>query len=64
MNPKYRRIVLKLSGEAMAGGQGIGIDIETVRAIASQIKAIHDMGVETSVVIGGEIGRASCRERV
>lgn len=53
MNPKYRRIVLKLSGEAMAGGQGIGIDIETVRQIASQVKAIHEMGVETSIVIGG-----------
>ena len=53
MNPKYRRIVLKLSGEAMAGEQGIGIDIDTVKQIASQIKSIHEMGVETSVVIGG-----------
>lgn len=53
MNPKYRRIVLKLSGEAMAGERGIGIDIDTVKAIASQVKKIHDMGVETSIVIGG-----------
>ena len=53
MNPKYRRIVLKLSGEAMAGERGIGIDIDTVKAIASQVKVIHEMGVETSIVIGG-----------
>ncbi|EFI42262.1 MULTISPECIES: UMP kinase [Peptoniphilus] len=53
MNPKYRRIVLKLSGEAMAGQKGIGIDIETINSIASQIKMIHDMEVETSIVVGG-----------
>ena len=53
MTPKYRRIVLKLSGEAMAGERGIGIDIDTVKAIASQVKVIHEMGVETSIVIGG-----------
>lgn len=53
MDPKYRRIVLKLSGEAMAGDKGVGIDIDTVKKIAEQVKTIHDMGVETSLVIGG-----------
>lgn len=53
MNPKYRRIILKLSGEAMAGEKGIGINMDTVRSIASQVKTIHEMGVETSIVVGG-----------
>ncbi|MGO1579800.1 MAG: UMP kinase [Peptoniphilaceae bacterium] len=53
MNPKYRRIVLKLSGEAMGGPNGIGIDIDTIKTIAMQLKAIQKMGVQTSVVVGG-----------
>ncbi|SHG95206.1 uridylate kinase [Anaerosphaera aminiphila DSM 21120] len=53
MSPKYKRIVLKLSGEAMAGEQGIGIDIETVKSIASQIKTVHKTGVEIGIVVGG-----------
>ncbi|MBL7575115.1 uridylate kinase [Peptoniphilus asaccharolyticus DSM 20463] len=53
MEPKYKRIVLKLSGEALAGEKGVGIDIPTVRKISEQIKAIHSLGVETSVVVGG-----------
>lgn len=53
MEPKYKRIVLKLSGEALSGGKGLGIDIPTVRKISEQIKTIHSMGVETSVVVGG-----------
>lgn len=53
MEPKYKRVVLKLSGEALAGDKGVGIDIPTVKKISEQIKAIHDLGVETSVVVGG-----------
>ncbi|MGO3751312.1 MAG: UMP kinase [Peptoniphilaceae bacterium] len=53
MNPKYRRIVLKLSGEAMGGPNGVGIDIDTIKTIAMQLKAIQKMGVQTSVVVGG-----------
>ena len=53
MEPKYKRVVLKLSGEALAGDKGVGIDIPTVKKISEQIKAIHALGVETSVVVGG-----------
>jgi len=49
---KYQRILLKLSGEAL-GPQGFGIDAETVRRIASEIKRVHNLGVEIAVVIGG-----------
>lgn len=53
MKPKYNRIVLKLSGEAMSGIRGIGIDTDTIRLIASQVRQIHEMGVQISIVIGG-----------
>lgn len=49
----YRRIVLKLSGEAMAGTKGVGIDSKTVRVIAEQVKHVRDLGIETSIVVGG-----------
>ncbi|MDD5504572.1 MAG: UMP kinase [Candidatus Omnitrophica bacterium] len=49
----YKRIVLKLSGESLQGKSGYGIDIPTTRSIASQIKQVHDMGIETAIVIGG-----------
>jgi uridylate kinase len=50
--PIYRRIVLKLSGEALAGPQGFGIDPDQAEAIARKIKQIHDQGVEIAIVIG------------
>lgn len=50
---KYKRIVLKLSGEALAGNVGYGIDPETIQSIAMQIKEVYDMGVELSLVVGG-----------
>jgi uridylate kinase len=49
----YKRIILKLSGEALQGKQGYGIDTVVVRSIAAQIKEIHDLGVEVAIVIGG-----------
>src|SRR5881409_98989 len=49
---KYQRVLLKLSGEAL-GPQGFGIDAETVRRIAEEIKRVHSLGVELAVVIGG-----------
>jgi uridylate kinase len=49
---KYRRILLKLSGEAL-GPHGFGIDAETVHRIASEVKRIHDLGVEVAMVVGG-----------
>jgi len=51
--PNYKRIVLKLSGEALAGSNSVGIDMEYVNLIASQVKKIYDLGVETGIVVGG-----------
>lgn len=50
---KYRRIILKLSGEALAGEKGFGIDPETVRNIALQTKEVVDLNVQVAVVVGG-----------
>ncbi len=49
----YKRILLKLSGESLAGGQGHGIDPERLNAYARQIKEIADRGVQIGIVIGG-----------
>ncbi|KXB71712.1 MULTISPECIES: UMP kinase [Peptoniphilus] len=51
--PKYKRIVLKLSGEALAGSNTLGIDMDYVNLIAKQVKKIYDSGVETGIVVGG-----------
>ncbi|MDU3009713.1 MAG: UMP kinase [Peptoniphilus harei] len=51
--PKYKRIVLKLSGEALAGSNSVGIDINYVNLIAKQVKKIYELGVETGIVVGG-----------
>src|SRR5499433_2570758 len=50
---KYSRVLLKLSGEALMGDQGFGIDPQVTLRIASEIKDIHDLGVQVAVVIGG-----------
>ncbi len=52
-NPKYKRIVLKLSGEALAGEKGFGLEPEVLNSIAAQVKEIIDMGVQVAVVVGG-----------
>ncbi|MGE5375180.1 MAG: UMP kinase [Bacteroidota bacterium] len=49
---KYKRILLKLSGEALAGRSGYGIDVAEAESIASRIKEVYEMGVEVAVVIG------------
>lgn len=49
---KYKRILLKLSGEALGGTSGFGIDVDEAESIASRIKEVYDMGVEVAVVIG------------
>lgn len=51
--PAYHRVLLKLSGESFKGRRGYGIDPEAVAYIAGEIGAIHDMGVEIGVVVGG-----------
>jgi uridylate kinase len=50
---KYRRILLKLSGEALMGRQGFGIDPPIIGRIADEIKAAHDLGCQVAVVVGG-----------
>lgn len=49
----YKRIVLKLSGEALAAGKGFGVDSQRIAEITSEIREIHAMGVEVAVVVGG-----------
>ncbi len=51
--PKYRRVVLNLSGEALAGNLGYGIDHEVVSSISSQIDEISRLGVQMAIVVGG-----------
>jgi uridylate kinase len=51
--PKYRRVLLKLSGEALLGEQGFGIDHETLSAIARQVSRVRELHVEVAIVIGG-----------
>ena len=52
-NPKYKRILLKVSGEALLGEQEFGIDYKPVEMMANEIKSILDEGVEVAVVVGG-----------
>ena len=51
--PPYKRILLKLSGEALMGEQGYGIDLAMMEKIASEIKEVFDLGVQIAIVIGG-----------
>jgi uridylate kinase len=49
----YKRVLLKLSGEALMGEQGFGIDPATITRIAEEIKEVHDLNVEVAIVVGG-----------
>ena len=51
--PKYKRVILKLSGEALAGDTGFGINPPTIEEIVKEIKEVHDLGVEIAIVVGG-----------
>lgn len=51
--PKFKRVILKLSGEAMAGDKGYGIDPQTIQGMVHEIKEITDLGVEVAIVVGG-----------
>lgn len=53
MKPKYERILIKLSGEALAGERGVGIDIQTVQEMAKEIQEVAESGVQIALVIGG-----------
>lgn len=50
---KYKRVLLKLSGEALSGEKGFGFDPETAKAVAQEIKEVHDLGAEIAIVCGG-----------
>ena len=49
---KYKRVLLKLSGEALGGQGGLGINVSEAEVIASRVKEVHDMGVEVALVMG------------
>ncbi|HMF57331.1 MAG TPA: UMP kinase [Pyrinomonadaceae bacterium] len=51
--PAFRRIMLKLSGEALMGEQSYGIDVNVAHAVAEEIKEVHELGVEVAIVVGG-----------
>lgn len=51
--PDYKRILLKLSGESLLGRLPFGIDFETTKSIAEEIKEVHDLGVQIAIMIGG-----------
>jgi uridylate kinase len=52
-SPIYKRILLKLSGEALMGNQGFGVDPQMAVKVAEELKDVHDLGVEMAIVIGG-----------
>jgi uridylate kinase len=49
----YRRVLLKISGEALMGEQNYGIDVNVARTVAGELKALHELGVQVAVVVGG-----------
>ncbi|HSG99372.1 MAG TPA: UMP kinase, partial [candidate division Zixibacteria bacterium] len=53
MKPRYQRILLKLSGEALMGSRGYGIDPHTVERISREVVQIKELGVEVALVVGG-----------
>ena len=53
MEPKYKRILLKLSGEGLMGDRAFGMDDKVITALAEQIKQVHDLGIEVCIVVGG-----------
>lgn len=53
MQPAYKRVLLKLSGEGLMGNKPFGIDFEVLSSLARQIKDIHNMGVDVCLVVGG-----------
>jgi uridylate kinase len=53
MQPVYKRILLKLSGEALMGAQNYGIDVQVAENVAKELRTVHEMGVEIAIVVGG-----------
>lgn len=64
VEPKYRRVIVKLSGEALAGQQGFGIDLDIVSDVAAELVEIRHLGVDVAVVVGGgNLWRGAPRSR-
>ena len=53
MEPVFKRILLKLSGEALMGAQKFGIDTQVAEMVARELKTVHDLGIEIAIVVGG-----------
>ena len=53
MEPKYKRVLLKISGESLAGETKFGLDTPTVKKVAAEMKDVYDSGVEIAIVVGG-----------
>jgi len=51
--PRFKRILIKLSGEALMGTQSFGISPDTLKYVAEEVKAVHDLGVQVAIVVGG-----------
>ena len=51
--PVYRRVLLKISGEALAGAKKTGLDFDIIRSVCTAVKQCVDMGVEVGIVVGG-----------
>lgn len=49
----YKRVVLKLSGEALSGQSGFGLDDETIERVVAEVAKVHEMGVEVGIIVGG-----------
>src|SRR5256885_9384950 len=52
-SPAYRRVLLKISGEALMGEQTFGIDVDIARAVAEEVREVHDLGIQIAIVVGG-----------
>ncbi len=53
MQPAYKRVLLKISGEVLAGEKGFGFDFDTINSVCSAVKKLNEMGVEVGLVVGG-----------
>lgn len=53
MEPKYKRVLLKISGEALAGEDKTGLNDSMLEKVAQQVKELHDLGIQTAIVVGG-----------
>ncbi len=53
MSPIFKRVVLKISGESLAGQKGVGVDTETMNNISKKIKVLYELGVQVAIVVGG-----------